>query len=74
MSRRRWRASGCSPLLEKEIVWEYMNPYCAVDPNRTNRIFRAHRVPHDWVPQLDRPTESAVIPLPNEAFRITPPG
>ena len=57
---------------DKEIVWEYINPYFAVDPNRTNRIFRAHRVPYDWVPQLERPTETAVIPPPNEEFRVPP--
>ena len=57
---------------DNEIVWEYVNPYFAVDPNRTNRVFRAHRVPYDWVPQLERPTETAVIPPPNEEFRIAP--
>mgnify|MGYP001184441909 FL=1 len=58
--------------VEKEIVWEYINPYYATDPNRTNRIFRAHRVPYDWVPQLERPAEAAVIPPPNEEFRVIP--
>ena len=57
---------------EKDIVWEYINPYYATDPNRTNRIFRAHRVPYDWVPQLERPAEAAVIPPSNEEFRVTP--
>jgi hypothetical protein len=56
---------------DKEIVWEYMNPYPAVDPVRTSRIFRATRLPYDWVPQLDRPTEVAVVPPPNEEFRVT---
>jgi len=55
-----------------EIVWEYINPYFAVDPNRTNRIFLAHRVPYDWGPQLERPTETAVISPPNEEFRVPP--
>ena len=57
--------------VDQEIVWEYMNPYSAVDPVRTSRIFRAHRLPYDWVPQLDRPTETAVVPPPNEEFRVT---
>lgn len=56
---------------ENEIVWEYVNPYPADDPARTYRIFRAYRVPYDWVPQLDRPTETPVIPPPNEEFRVT---
>lgn len=55
---------------EDEIVWEYVNPYFVVDPSRTNRIFRAHRLPYDWVPQLERPTETAVVPPPNEEFRV----
>ena len=57
---------------DSEIVWKYVSSYFAVDPNRTNRIFRAYRVPYDWVPQLVRPTEAAVIPPPNEEFRVTP--
>ncbi|HSH75559.1 MAG TPA: aryl-sulfate sulfotransferase [Longimicrobiales bacterium] len=55
---------------DKEIVWEYVSPYYASDPTRTNRIFRAHRLPYEWVPQLSRPLETAVIPPPNEEFRI----
>ncbi len=55
---------------DKEIVWEYTSPYFANDPDRTGRIFRAYRVRFDWVPQLERPTETPVIPLPNEEFRV----
>ncbi|HJO37562.1 MAG: aryl-sulfate sulfotransferase [Vicinamibacterales bacterium] len=55
---------------DSEIVWEYVSPYFADDPVRTNRIFRAYRVPYDWVPQLDRPVETAVIPPPIEDFRV----
>lgn len=54
---------------DKEIVWEYVDPYFAVDPNRTNRVFRAYRVPYEWVPHLEQPTETAVVPSPNEEFR-----
>ena len=57
---------------DKEIVWEYVNPYFAEsDTGPTNRTFRAYRVPYDWVPQLDRPIETAVIPPPNAGFRVT---
>jgi len=59
--------------VEGELVWEYVNPYFATDPVRTNRVFRAHRIPYGWVPQLERPTETAVIPPPNEEFRVTSP-
>jgi hypothetical protein len=53
-----------------EIVWEYVSPYFGNDPTRTNRIFRAHRVPYDWVPQLPRPVETRV-PRPDiTTFRV----
>lgn len=54
---------------EKEIVWEYINPYYRGD---RNNLYRAYRVPYDWVPQLERPIETAVIPPPNEEFRLMP--
>ena len=36
----------------------------------TNRIFRAHRVPYDWVPQLPRPIETRVARPDNTTFRV----
>jgi hypothetical protein len=60
---------------EKEIVWEYVNPFAAKEPDPrgvTSRIYRAYRVPYDWVPQLDRPRERRVVPPPNGEFRIAP--
>ena len=60
---------------ESEIVWEYVSPYFDErDTGPTNSIFRAHRVPYDWVPQLEHPVETAVIPPPNEEFRVPPQG
>jgi hypothetical protein len=32
---------------DEDIVWESVSPYFGNDPTRTNRIFRAHRVPYD---------------------------
>ena len=60
----------------KEIVWEYVNPYFAVENgSRTNRVYRAQRVPYDWVPQLTKPTERRVVPPDVTTFRVpgTPP-
>lgn len=55
----------------KEIVWEYVNPYFAVENgSRTNRVYRAQRVPYDWVPQLARPTERPVVPPDITTFRV----
>ena len=57
---------------EKEIVWEYVNPFFGTENGRTNRIYRAHRVPYDWVPQLERPEERPVVPPDVSDFRIEP--
>ena len=43
------------------IVWEYMNPLFA-GPRQSNDVYRAYRLPYDWIPQLKRPTEKAVTP------------
>ena len=57
---------------DHEIVWEYINPfYYDTDEIRQN-IYRAYRVPYDWVPQLDRPEERAVVPPHPSEFRIEP--
>jgi hypothetical protein len=55
-----------------EIVWEYMNPYLwdSDIPFTRNLVYRAYRVPYDWVPQLSKPKESAVDAGPNYLFTI----
>ena len=55
---------------EKEIVWEYMSPFLGTRNFPTRRIFRAYRVPYDWVPQVAPPTETEVIPPDNATFRV----
>ena len=57
---------------EDEIVWEYVSPFFGTERGRTNRIYRAHRVPYDWVPQLERPEERPVVPPDVSEFRIEP--
>ena len=58
----------------KDIVWEYVSPYFGPEDGSTstNRVYRAQRVPYDWVPQLARPIERAVIPPDITTFRIEP--
>ena len=61
--------------IDGEIVWEFINPDYNGDRNnrdRPGRLYRAYRVPYEWVPQLERPTETPVIPVPNEEFRVVP--
>jgi hypothetical protein len=50
---------------QRKIVWEYINP--AFGSGGSNSVYRAYRVPYDWIPQLPRPAEQAVTPpgLPN---------
>jgi hypothetical protein len=55
-----------------DIVWEYVSPYFSDGPARTNRVYRAYRVPYAWVPQLTRPSEQAVVPPNVREFRIGP--
>jgi hypothetical protein len=54
---------------EHELVWEYLSPYT----NRMlkiNLLYRAYRIPYEWVPQIDRPTEKVVPRFDNNKFRV----
>lgn len=54
---------------EHEIVWEYVCPYFSDDDNM-NYIYRAYRVPYEWVPQLPRPEEKEIAALDKTTFRV----
>ena len=54
---------------EHEIVWEYVSPYKGGQRNM-NMVYRAYRLPYDWVPQLARPEERAIPRLDNRKFRV----
>ena len=56
-----------------DIVWEYISPY--VDPKfNHNQVYRAYRIPYDWVPQLDPPEEVPIHRLDNSRFRVDDSG
>lgn len=57
---------------EHEIVWEYINPYFnKLAGNFTNNmVYRAYRVPYEWIPQLEKPEEMSILPLDVETFRV----
>ena len=57
---------------EHEIVWEFINPYfkSIFGKFTNNGVYRAYRVPYDWIPQLARPEEISVAPVPVETFRV----
>jgi len=44
---------------DKHIVWEYMS---ANEKGAPAAVYRAYRVPYDWIPQLPKPIETAVTP------------
>ncbi|MCG8531894.1 MAG: aryl-sulfate sulfotransferase [Desulfovibrionales bacterium] len=44
---------------DHELVWEYISPYWGSVVN-INQVYRAYRVPYEWVPQLDTPEEVAI--------------
>jgi hypothetical protein len=54
---------------EHEIVWEYVSPYL----NRMSGsalVYRAYRVPYDWVPQAAKPVATPVPRIDNAHFRV----
>lgn len=57
---------------EHEIVWEFINPYYNnITPSHTtNMVYRAYRVPYNWVPQLELPTEVSIEPIDVTKFRV----
>jgi hypothetical protein len=54
---------------QHEIVWEYLSPYFS-RRNNTNMVYRAYRLPYEWVPQLEPPQEKAIAPVDISKFRV----
>lgn len=57
---------------DHEIVWEYINPYFnkMFGKFTNNMIYRAYRVPYEWIPQLSKPEEISVKPIDVSTFRV----
>lgn len=53
---------------EHGLVWEYVSPY--KNKRNSNMVYRAYRVPYEWVPQLDRPEETAIAAIDPADFRV----
>ena len=51
------------------IVWEYMYPLFS-GANSSNAVYRAHRVPYGWIPQLMVPKEQRVTPPALGEFKV----
>jgi hypothetical protein len=54
---------------DHQLVWEYISPYYGMD-GKSNYVYRAYRVPYNWVPQRDRPQEKAVPRTDISKFRV----
>ena len=57
---------------DHEIVWEYINPYfnTILGQFTNNMVYRAYRVPYEWIPQVKKPEEISVEPIDVETFRV----
>jgi hypothetical protein len=51
------------------IVWEYMFPLFS-GANQSNAVYRAYRVPYEWIPQLAVPAQRRVTPPSLGDFRV----
>ncbi|GAB6179627.1 aryl-sulfate sulfotransferase [Desulfotomaculum defluvii] len=54
---------------DHEIVWEYISPYWGKQ-FKINMIYRAYRVPYEWIPQLDRPQEVPIERIEVKTYRV----
>ncbi|MCQ2444214.1 MAG: arylsulfotransferase family protein, partial [Mailhella sp.] len=53
---------------DHEIVWEFINPY--IDGRNMNMVYRAYRVPYEWVPQAQHTPEVAIARADCKTFRM----
>jgi len=52
-----------------ELVWEYIAPYWGnIVP--INQVYRAYRVPYEWIPQIETPKETPVAAVDVRDFRM----
>jgi len=54
---------------DHETVWEYISPYWG-KLMKINMVYRAYRLPYDWVPQLEQPEETPIERLDPTTFRL----
>jgi len=54
---------------DHELVWEYISPYFGED-GKSNHVYRAYRVPCEWVPQVRAPEEIPVPRMDISRFRV----
>lgn len=55
---------------EHRIAWEYLSPYWSGGAHNLALVYRAYRVPYEWVPQLPVPSPRAIARLEPADFRV----
>ena len=65
------RIDWASPEVTKdhELVWEFISPYWG-QKLPMNMVYRAYRVPYEWVPQLGKQEETPIERIDVNAFRM----
>ena len=61
---------GCSAIIreytrEQKLVWEYVFPDIG-----QSLLYRAYRIPYEWVPQLEKPEEVEIPRADNTKFHV----
>ena len=61
---------GCSAIIreytrEQKLVWEYVFPDVGM-----SLLYRAYRIPYEWVPQLEKPEEVEIPRADNTKFHV----
>ena len=54
---------------DHELVWEYISPYWG-EFFKINMVYRAYRVPYEWVPQLEKPKEVPIPRIDVKTYRV----
>ena len=54
---------------QHEIVWEFISPYWGAHM-KMNMVYRAYRVPYEWIPQVSKPEEIAIQPIEVKTYRV----
>ena len=54
---------------DHELVWEFISPYWG-QKLPMNMVYRAYRVPYEWVPQLGKQEETPIERIDVNAFRM----
>jgi len=56
---------------DHEVVWEYVSPHRTVwAGGMMTWIYRAYRVPYEWVPQVEKPAVRAIPRIDNSRFKV----